>query len=204
MTREGITVYCSVPTVFRHLSAEIDGAKEFRKVRIVRLIGEPVYNRDVSIFRKHFSPDCILVNRLGSTETGTILLYFVGNETEINGINVPLGYPVKGNDVLLVDEDGREVDSNHIGEIVVRSQYLSPGYWRRPDLTNIAFLSEPDEPQGRSYRTGDLGRLLDDGSVDSWDAPVGRDLLPDGKNSKSQLGEHKWTLEGQHSQGPIG
>jgi acyl carrier protein len=47
----------------------------------------------------------------------------------------------------------------------VRSRYLSPGYWRRPDLTQEAFLPDPAGTEARVYRTGDLGRMLPDGCL---------------------------------------
>jgi len=55
------------------------------------------------------------------------------------------------------------VGSGDIGEIAVKSCYLSPGYWRRPDLTELAFLPDPEGGSERIYRTGDLGRMLPDG-----------------------------------------
>jgi acyl carrier protein len=52
---------------------------------------------------------------------------------------------------------------NAIGEIVVRSKYLSPGYWRRPDLTEAKFKSDPEGGEKRICLTGDLGMMLADG-----------------------------------------
>ena len=52
-----------------------------------------------------------------------------------------------------------------IGEIAIRSRYLSPGYWRRPDLTAAAFRPDPAGGPERIYRTGDLGRRLPDGCL---------------------------------------
>jgi len=40
-------------------------------------------------------------------------------------------------EVLLLDDDGKEVAFNEIGEMSVRSRYLSPGYWRRPELHKL-------------------------------------------------------------------
>src|SRR6202030_2962823 len=39
------------------------------------------------------------------------------------------------------------------------------GYWRNPSLTTAAFGSDSDYPERRTYRSGDLGRLLPDGSI---------------------------------------
>jgi thioesterase domain-containing protein/acyl carrier protein len=52
-----------------------------------------------------------------------------------------------------------------VGEIAIRSRYLARGYWGRPELTAGAFRPCPDDPQARIYRSGDLGRLDDEGCL---------------------------------------
>ena len=76
---------------------------------------------------------------------------------------MPVGYPVEGIELLLIDENGKEVGDDQIGEIVVRSRYLALGYWRRPDLTEAKFFPDPEGGDKRIYRTGDLGRRRSDG-----------------------------------------
>jgi len=165
LTQQEITIYSSVPTVFLHLIDALTGEENFRRLRLIKMMGEPVYKRHVQLYKKYFSQDCIFVNRLGSTETGSIRWYFIDKETEIDSSNVPVGYPVEDNEILLLDDVGEHVSPGQIGEIAVKSSYLSPGYWRRPDLTQAAFL--PDSGHGGQciYRTGDLGRMLPDGSL---------------------------------------
>ncbi len=46
---------------------------------------------------------------------------------------------------------------------MVQSRYVSPGYWRRPDLNRDPFFPNPNGGDKRIYRTGDLGRLRSDG-----------------------------------------
>jgi amino acid adenylation domain-containing protein len=161
---ERITIYHSVPTVFRQFIESLTGGEDFPDLRIVRLGGEPVYKRDINLFKKHFSTDCILVNRLGSSETGSLRMFFLDKETEVRNNLVPVGYAVAGNDVLLLDDSGAQVAGDE-GEIAVRTRYVSPGYWRRPDLTADSFLDDPSDENRKIYRTGDLGRLLPDGCL---------------------------------------
>jgi hypothetical protein len=66
---------------------------------------------------------------------------------------------------LLLDAQGREVGVDQIGEIAVRSRYIAPGYWRRPELTRSKFLPDPAGGGAVIYHTGDLGRLLSDGRL---------------------------------------
>ncbi len=165
LIREEITIYKSAATVFRHFLTTLTGEEEFPRLRLVYLGGEPVYKRDVERYKKLFSQSCIFANRLGSTETGSIRMYFVDKETHIDGNMVPVGYPVEDNEILLLDDDGEEVGSDEIGEIAVRSRYLSPGYWHKPDLTRAAFMSDPEGGDQRIYRTGDLGCMSSGGCL---------------------------------------
>jgi amino acid adenylation domain-containing protein len=166
LIEQEITIYNSVPTVFRYFADTLTGEEEFPNLRLIIMMGEPVYRRDVELYKKHFPPGCIFVNRLGSTETGSIRWYFVDRETQITGSNVPVGHLVEGNEILLLDEAGNRADFDEVGEIAVKSRYLSPGYWQRPDLTQAAFLPDPEGGDERIYRTGDLGRMQPDGCLE--------------------------------------
>jgi acyl carrier protein len=76
-----------------------------------------------------------------------------------------VGYAVEDKEIWLLDADGGRVGFNEIGEIVVRSRYLSPGYWRRPDLTEAKFKTDPHGGEERLCFTGDLGLMLPDGCL---------------------------------------
>jgi acyl-CoA synthetase (AMP-forming)/AMP-acid ligase II/acyl carrier protein len=182
LIRNQITIYCSVPTVFRYFLETLTGEENFPSLRLIKLIGEPVSKRDVELYQKYFSRQCLLLNRLGSTETGTIRWYFIDKKTQIDGNIVPVGYPADDHEVLLLDGGGREVESEGVGEIAVKSRYLTAGYWRRPDLTDAVFL--PAAGDERIYRTGDIGRML----------PGGRLLCLGRKDSQVKIRGHRVEL----------
>ncbi len=160
-----ITIYRSVPTIFRHFINILTGEEKFPKIRLAYLSGEPVFKKDVESYQTHFSEDCIFVNRLGSGEALTYCMNFIDKQTSIKDIHVPVGYAVPGKEVILLGDVHEEEDGSRIGEIAVRSRYLSPGYWKRADLTRTTFLSDPEGGDSRIYRTGDLGRMLPDGCL---------------------------------------
>ena len=68
-----------------------------------------------------------------------------------------IGYPLQDKEVLLLDESGEEVPAGEIGEICVKSRYISLGYWRDPERTKAAFRPDPQDGTAQIYRTGDLG-----------------------------------------------
>jgi len=116
----------------------------------------------VSAVKMFFPDTCILVNGLGATECGIVRQYFVNKKTPIPEGVVPIGYAVEDMEVLLLDESKKQVGANCVGEITVRSFFLSPGYWRRPELTETAFWANPKNGGELTYRTGDIGRMLPD------------------------------------------
>jgi non-ribosomal peptide synthetase component F len=85
--------------------------------------------------------------------------------THILGNEVPIGFPVEDKEIFLIDDDGKEVGFNEVGEIAVRSKYLSPGYWNDPGLTKSKFQRDSENPDMRIYYTGDLGLMLPDGCL---------------------------------------
>lgn len=165
LRRERITLYFSVASVFRHFTSLLTQEDRFSNVRLVRLGGEPVLGKDVESYKRHFSKDCLFVNRIGSTETGTFSWYCIDRETPVDDGPVPVGYPMEGYEVLLLDDDGDEVGADQTGEIAVKSRYLASGFWKNPDLTDSSFLPAPGGGEERIFRTGDLGRKLPNGCL---------------------------------------
>ncbi|HEY7121761.1 MAG TPA: condensation domain-containing protein, partial [Solirubrobacterales bacterium] len=76
----------------------------------------------------------------------------------------PAGRAAEGIEIHLLDPDGRPAPAGDEGEIVVRSRHLSPGYWRDERLTAERF-SKATRRGERTFRTGDLGRLDEDGRL---------------------------------------
>src|SRR6185295_17733334 len=165
MRQQEVTILSTPSTPFRAFVQTLSEGARFPSVRLLRLWAEPSYRRDFEAFCRWFPDSCSLANRFGSTETGSVCWRFYSKKSRWEGTSLPLGYPTEGHEILLFDEAGREPAPGETGEIVVRSRYLSPGYWRRPEQTDAAFSADPSEPGVRWYRTGDLGRFLPDGCL---------------------------------------
>ncbi|MGH9426169.1 MAG: amino acid adenylation domain-containing protein, partial [Terriglobia bacterium] len=162
---EDITIFHTVPTIFRRLLDGLSEAPEFPKLRLIRLGGETMYRSDVERFKQHFADDCILHLGMGSSETGVVLECFFDKTTECPSDLAPAGYAAEDITVLILDENRRDVGFQCVGEIAVRGRNLSPGYWRNPELTKAGFHSCPEGTGDRIYMTGDLGYRLPDGCV---------------------------------------
>lgn len=160
MRLEGITVYHSVPTLFRHFAESLPEGSLFPQLRLIWLSGEAVLRRHVDLYRSRFSGDVLLCNSLGSTEAGSLADYFINRETPVEGAVLPVGYEADGMRIIIVDENGSEVPYGQVGEISVRLR--SKGYWQRPELTKSAFQGDSEGGDWRQFRTGDLGYMLPD------------------------------------------
>ncbi len=163
-----ISVHHSTPTLFRELLRQVTGGEDWGALRAVVLGGEEVRPSDVELFAARFPNHVRLVNGLGPTESTLALQYHHERGASLPAGRVPVGRPVPGTEVLLLQElDGALAEQAMVygtGEIAVRSPHVALGYWRRPEETAAAFR---DEGGGvRLYRTGDLGRLLPDGSLE--------------------------------------
>jgi amino acid adenylation domain-containing protein len=166
LAQAGLTVYASTPALYRRLFGPHLGDASFPHLRLVWLTGEPVIRDDVTRYRRYFRPPCLLVNALGTVETGDFRRYIVRHDDEITEAALPAGYAVDGKQVVILDGQRRELPPGQVGEIAVRSAFLARGYWNRPELTATRFLPAADDSAGRLYLTGDLGRMRADGCLE--------------------------------------
>jgi len=112
------------------------------------------------------APHATSVNFYGTTETPQAMAFHVLDPHADNS-KIPLGKGIDGAQLLLVNEANHLVEAGEVGEILIRSPYLSLGYWGDPALTQEKFVVNPftGAPADRCYRTGDLGTYLADGSA---------------------------------------
>src|SRR5262249_31062064 len=75
-----VTIYHSVPSLFRSVVSE---GEMFPRVRIVRLEGDRATRLDLDLFRRHFIAPSILAIGLGTTETGLVCQYFFDHNCPI-------------------------------------------------------------------------------------------------------------------------
>jgi surfactin family lipopeptide synthetase A len=118
---------------------------------------------DLIRLRGHLPENAAIVHSLGSSETGQVTCYVIRSDTELVGDIVPIGLPSGTTEVTLLDEEGRAVEGPGVGEIVVRSRYLSRGYWKQPELTSHRFEVDPQDDRYQIYRMGDLAQRREDG-----------------------------------------
>jgi D-alanine--poly(phosphoribitol) ligase subunit 1 len=104
-------------------------------------------------------PDAEVWNTYGPTEA-TVATTSIRITREIldQYSPLPIGYPMSGSRVVVMDEQRRELPAGERGEIVISGPNVSPGYLNRPELNKTAFFHLNGR---RAYRTGDWGRYRD-------------------------------------------
>ena len=103
LEREGVTIYHSVPSVFRSLSSTLDGRADVSTLRMLKLGGEAVLASDLDLYRNRFPRSCVFHVGLGSTEMAVMRQWFATHDTPWPG-GSPLGYAVDGTEVVLLGE----------------------------------------------------------------------------------------------------
>jgi amino acid adenylation domain-containing protein len=108
-------------------------------------------------------PKCRLFNEYGPTEGSVIATI---HQVATSEDRPPIGRPIDGVVVRLLDAALRPVPVGAIGEIHLGGVAVAQGYLGRPRETEAVFVNDPALPGGRLYRTRDLGRWRPDGTLD--------------------------------------
>lgn len=166
--RESISLIHCVPTLFRAILNEELHAARFRALRYVLLAGEALLPSDVGRWMEVFGDRVKLINLYGTSETTMAKFIYEVQPGDEKRRSIPVGKPMPGARALIVDEDGRACPPGAIGEIYIRTPYRSHGYYKQPELTAEVFIPNPfsNDPSDIVYKTGDLGRMLEDGNIE--------------------------------------
>ncbi|MFG2846318.1 amino acid adenylation domain-containing protein [Kitasatospora sp. NPDC048296] len=137
----------------------------FRPVRAVLAGGDVVSPAAVARVLAA-CPDTRVVIGYGPTETTTFATCADLDQSRVGTEALPIGRPLAGTRVLILDAALRPVPPGVVGELYVAGAGLARGYLGRPALTAERFTADPYGPPGaRMYRTGDLARWSPDGEV---------------------------------------
>lgn len=150
-------------------------------LRLVVLGGSEARADTLARWRERYGDTVRLVNTYGPTEATVIVTAGdlaggpggsgpggSGGSGPAAGQRPPLGRPLPGARLYLLDERGSLLPAGSEGELYIGGSGLARGYLARPELTAEAFLPDPyaDAPDGRMYRTGDRARWRTDGQLE--------------------------------------
>ncbi len=146
------TLFMAVPTMYREMMDYLEGKNiDFNHVRLWTSGSAPLPARDFDRIKRVFSKEP--VEREGMSETG------MNFSNPLEGIRRPgsIGLAMPDLEVRIVDPaTSVDVEPGETGEIWLRGPGITPGYWRDPAQTAMAF-------EKGWFRTGDLGRVDGEG-----------------------------------------
>ncbi|MGV9319654.1 amino acid adenylation domain-containing protein [Streptomyces sp. NPDC003660] len=162
----GVTVLQVVPSVLRLLAAE-KGWERCGALRLLFSAGEPLHAELVARVREKVGEGVEVWNTYGPTECSIDVTAQHADPSVGTGA-VPIGRPLPGTRLLVLDTNGAPVPVGVPGELYVGGPQVARGYVGRPDLTAERFVPDPyaTEPGARLYRTGDQVRWRADHTLE--------------------------------------
>jgi len=154
--KDRATLFMGVPTMYvkllDHLASHPESATALSRGRLFTSGSAPLPASDFHLFEEKTGHR--ILERYGMSET----LFTLSNPYDGERRPGTVGVPVPGCEVRLVDDDGRDVSSGKLGEIVVKSNGMMTRYRGRPEETAASF-------RDGWFFTGDVAQRSEDGYV---------------------------------------
>ncbi|MFB8419259.1 amino acid adenylation domain-containing protein [Streptomyces albidoflavus] len=157
-TYEPTHLQCT-PSLARMLLADAGGRGLLRGLRLLIVGGEPLDEALAERLLRTCGGD--VVNGYGPTET---TIY--STTWRVTPGPVSLGRPVPGTRLAVLDRHRQPVPRGSRGELWIGGHGVARGYLHRDELTRERFVTDPLAGTGRMYRTGDVVRHREDGSLE--------------------------------------
>ncbi len=158
-----ISILFAFPALLRSV-VEGDPAAAGGHLRLVRVGGDTTLWSDIALLRNWLRSGGLIQLIYAATEA-PMMQWFVNEAVRGDDDRIPIGYPLPGNALAVVDEDGEPVADGEVGELLVRSPYVALGCWTAGRCDSRDFPSDGDG-RLRTLRTGDLVRRRPDGLYD--------------------------------------
>jgi acyl-CoA synthetase (AMP-forming)/AMP-acid ligase II len=152
--RERITCSLMVPTMIvriANLPDDVTARYDASSLRWIMSAAAPLTTEAARRFMQRFGP--VLWNFYGATETGLVTLAGPGDHVSRPGT---IGRALRGNEIRLLDDEGRAVARGEVGELYARNSTLISGYHNNEEATRSS-------QRDGFFSVGDLGRVDQDG-----------------------------------------
>ena len=158
LSAQAISFVFWVPTIMVNIANQDLFAKwKLNSLKKIFFAGEVFPTRQLNYWRRHL-PGAMFVNLYGPIEISVDCTYFIVDREFADDEKLPIGFPCRNTDILILNEQNQPVKGNEPGELCVRGSSLALGYWNNPEKTASAFVQNPLNSQYPEliYRTGDL------------------------------------------------
>ena len=112
-------------------------------------------------------PKADFINGYGATETTEGTTYYIVDHIPEESDSIPLGKPLRGVELIVLDDNNNRVKNGQQGELYVRTDYLSYGYYKDFEKTIEVFVQNPLNKKYHEvvYKTGDIVEVDDQGNL---------------------------------------
>jgi amino acid adenylation domain-containing protein len=167
LARTGIDYLKLTPSHFAALAGETEGGAAALLPRRAMILGGEA---SAAAWTAELAGlgEAAIINHYGPTEATVGVTTYRVPPGEPGAGTTPIGHPLPGAQVHVLDPGMRPVPTGWVGELYIGGDRLARGYLGRPGLTAERFVPNPfgDRPGDRLYRTGDLARWLPGGRLE--------------------------------------
>lgn len=158
-------IHC-VPSLFKVMVEGNLETQKLQSLKYILLAGEILPVSEVKKWMDIYHNRIQLVNLYGASETTMVKFFHLVQQSDIKRGFIPIGKPMKGAKALILDEAQEVCPPGIMGELYIRTPYMTLGYYQQPELTRNVFIKNPfkNDPRDLIYKTGDLARVLSDGT----------------------------------------
>lgn len=157
-----------VPTIMVNIAnMDLLSAFKLKSLRTVWFAGEVFPTKQFNYWHHHLS-EVTFANLYGPIEITLDCTYYIINKEIPDEEPLPIGYPCRNTDILILDDEDRAVTEPGVeGELCVRGTSLAMGYYNNPEKTAAVFVQNPLNKAYPEliYRTGDIVCLNDEGLI---------------------------------------
>jgi non-ribosomal peptide synthetase component F/thioesterase domain-containing protein/acyl carrier protein len=163
---EAITILFAFPALLRSVipSGGERAGDDNAALRLVRVGGDTTVWSDIDLLRGWLGPGAAIQLIYAATEA-PMMQWFVDASCRSDDPRIPIGYPLRGNCLALIDEHGCNTLPGEVGELIVESPYVALGLWVDGRCTPGG-IEGGGSPSCRLFRTGDLVRQRPDGLLE--------------------------------------
>lgn len=159
MQKEKVSFIFWVPTIMVNIAnMDLLSRMPLPELKMVWFAGEVFPTKQFNYWHSCL-PETVFVNLYGPIEITLDCTYFIVNRDIPDNEPLPIGYPCRNTDILILDENNHLVTEPNVeGELCVRGTSLAMGYYNNPEKTAAAFVQNPlnkSYPE-TIYRTGDI------------------------------------------------
>lgn len=156
-----------VPTIMVNIAnKDLLSKMDLSCLKMIWFAGEVFPTKQFNYWKRSL-PEAVFVNLYGPIEITLDCTYYIAERELDENTPLPIGYPCRNTDILILNENNQECEVGEIGELCVRGTSLAMGYYNNSEKTAAVFVQNPlnNSYPELIYKTGDLAYVNENGLI---------------------------------------